>query len=181
MILARSALILTSTPNIYVENMENNTKSNAAMRHMLRGLFGKDDNTVFVISGAPGSGKSTYVESQKQKGDLVVDLDMIAAALQGERTAHPDYTPVMDAVMAAREAVYRVVESRQGQWNRAYIITSSPNKAQVNELAKRLDGQIVRMQATQNECISRIRSDRTRVAVDRDIGLVNKWFSEQTE
>ena len=161
--------------------MDNPTKSYIAMKRMLRGLFGSDDKSVFVVSGAPGSGKSTYVREHRQRGDLVLDLDMIAAALQGESSSHPDYEPVMDALMAAREAVYQVIESRNGKWSRAFVITSSPDSAKVSSLARRLDGEIVKMKATQNECISRIRADPTRSATERDVALVDKWFSAQTE
>lgn len=36
-----------------------------------------------IVTGAPGSGKTTWVENQRQPGDLVFDMDAVAAALFG--------------------------------------------------------------------------------------------------
>ena len=43
---------------------------------------------IHVITGAPCSGKSTYIKEHKGKGDLVVDYDEIAFCL-GSDESHP--------------------------------------------------------------------------------------------
>lgn len=161
--------------------MDNGFKTDLAMRRFVRELFDgeKDDKDVFVISGAPGSGKSTHVRQNKKNGDLVVDLDLLASALQGDSMAHPDYMPVMDAVMAAREAIYQTIEARNGKWKRAFVITSSPDKEAVEGLANRFGAKVIQMQTSKNECIDRIRTDPARTNVDRDVELVEKWFAGQ--
>lgn len=159
--------------------MDNGVKVNAAMKRFVRELLGTNENSkqVFIVSGAPGSGKSTYTRQNKRPGDIVIDLDLLAAALQGETTPHPDYDPVMDAVLAAREAVYQTIEERNGKWNRAFVITSSPDPKTVKDIADRLDGEIIKMQATKEQCIQHIRSDSTRTDIERDIRLAEDWFS----
>lgn len=155
--------------------MENEQKK--AMRRLVHELFPQRDNKkVYIVSGAPGSGKTTYVSENKGKGDLVLDLDSLTAALQGEVTAHPDYETVFDAVLAAREAVYSVIETRRGNWRQAFVITSNPKSQNVRELANRLRGEIVEMAADKTECIRRIESDASRTNPERDKRLVEQYF-----
>ena len=47
----------------------------------------KPTRKVFLINGAPGSGKTTYVQSRRQPGDLVLDLDYICSALNAQAIA----------------------------------------------------------------------------------------------
>ncbi len=152
-----------------------------AMRSLVNRLTGNRTKKVFVISGAPGSGKSTYVQKAKKSGDLVVDLDLIASALQGLTDSHPDYEPVMDAVLATRDAIYKIIENRKGKWNNAYVITSNPSDLFVTTLAGKLSAEVVKMDASLEECKNRIQKDTSRRDPEKDISLVDKWFSKNEE
>lgn len=150
----------------------------AAEKRFVRSLFGRDtlDQSVYIISGAPGSGKTTYVQKHKRPGDLIVDLDLLAAAFQGEDRPHPEYATVMDTVLAAREAAYQVIESRTGMWKNAYVITSSPDRSAVNALKDRLGAKVIPMNVSLEDCVSRIRADTTRTNPEKDISLAKQHF-----
>lgn len=135
------------------------------------------EKKVFLVTGAPGAGKTTYVRNKKQPGDLILDLDALAAALHGITTPHPDYEPVMDAVLAAREAVYSVIENRKGRWDRAFVITSAPDPRKVDALATRLGATVITMQTTKQKCIEQIQNDPTREMPDNDLRLVDEWYT----
>lgn len=45
---------------------------------------------VVLVAGAPGSGKSHYIDTHKSKGDLVLDLDQLAV----EETGKPLHSPI---------------------------------------------------------------------------------------
>lgn len=152
-----------------------------AMRSLVNKLTRTGSKKVFVISGAPGSGKSTYVQKAKKNGDLVVDLDLIASALQGSTERHPDFEPVMDAVLATRDAIYKTIENRKGKWNNAYVITSNPSDLFVTALAGKLSAEVVKMDTSLEECKNRIQNDTSRREPEKDVSLVDKWFSKNTE
>lgn len=135
-----------------------------------------DKRPIYIIDGAPGSGKTTYVKNHKQPGDIIVDMDMLAAALQGEFSTHPDYTPVMDAVISAREAIYNTIRNRTGKWKSAYIITSSSDAKRVQTIVEQLGGSLITMDVDLEQCINQIRNDPTRRDKERDILLAQEWY-----
>ena len=138
-----------------------------------------DKRAVYIVDGPPGSGKTTYVQKQKQPGDIVMDLDLIASALQGDTIAHPDYNPVMEVVLSVREAIYNAIEARQGKWKNAYIIISTPDKRVVNELANRLNGKVISLDVDETICLEQIINDNTRTEKQRDIALAKKWYENR--
>lgn len=151
-----------------------------AIKKVLHRLYpDKNNKKVFVVSGAPGSGKSTYVQKTRNADDLVVDMDLIAAALKGTPEWHPQYRPVMDAALSAREAIYSTIERRKGEWKTAFVITSSPDASRVAALAKRLNAEIVEMDTQKDECVKRILEDDSRNDAKKDVALVEAWFSRK--
>lgn len=64
-----------------------------------------------VVTGPPGSGKTTFVEQQRRPGDLVWDLDALAAAI----ALMPDYPRpafVVDVLSQLRAAFVRFLVER---------------------------------------------------------------------
>ena len=66
-------------------------------------------------------------------------MDTIVSALTGSKSAHPDYSGIMDTALSVREAVYKSIESGKAG-KRAFVITSSSDRKQVDALAQRLHG-----------------------------------------
>lgn len=139
----------------------------------------KSNKIVYLISGAPGSGKTTYVQQHRQPGDLIIDMDTIASALTGDDSAHPDYGTVLDVAIAVRNAVYNIIERGAGNWNRAFVITSSGNKETIDALAKQLHATVHYMETPKEECKRRIAADKTRKNKETLYNLIDKWFENQ--
>lgn len=136
----------------------------------------QSDKEVFIICGAPGSGKTTYASQHHQPGDLIVDMDTIVAALTGDETAHPDYENILDVAIAVRNTLYNIIENGTGDWKRAFVITSSMDDGAVIALAKQLHATVHYMETTKDECKRRIANDKTRQDKELFYNLVDEWF-----
>src|SRR5690606_407861 len=56
-----------------------------------RGPFG--GRVLYVVTGPPASGKSTWVRAHAKPGDVVVDYDILAGALSGAPSGNPHDHP----------------------------------------------------------------------------------------
>lgn len=155
-----------------------NEKLIKKLLQQLTPTIAENKKQVTIISGAPGSGKSTYVQEHKNSGDLVLDMDILVSAIQGSTDPHPCYDSVMDVALAVREVIYEKIQRREGAWNQAFVITSSADRTYVRRLAQRLGGKIVQMSATQTDCLERIRNDATRNNPQKDCYLVERWYRQ---
>lgn len=128
---------------------------------------------VYIIAGAPCSGKTTFVKDNMQHGDLVLDLDLIwqAISLQPIHVKPETLTPILFAV---RESIEDQIKMRAGKWNTAWVITTKSRQSELNALANRLNAEIVVMDATKEECLDRLREEPQ----GRDIKLYTKLIEE---
>lgn len=141
----------------------------------------KDQHNVYIISGAPASGKTTYVQSKIKQGDLVFDLDAICAALGGTTELYEDHKPYLDTALRVRDVIYEQIEKRDGKWHDAYVITASNDSKFVEALAERLNGTVITMKATREQCIERAKKDKRRQAnLDKQIEIINEWFDTRS-
>ena len=103
-------------------------KIRGAYRDMLAGIFpGKyESKKVYIIHGAPGSGKTTYAQAHKSDSDLVVDLDYICAALNATSSLYQDHESVLSLALRLREHIFETIECREGKWKTACITKSCP-------------------------------------------------------
>lgn len=136
------------------------------------------EKRVIVVSGAPGSGKSTFVKSKIRQGDIVLDFDALTAALALDDKLYGNRKPQLDVALAAREAIFTEIQNRRGDWKTAYVITARKEPERVQELCDRLGAELIRMEATAEECRERIRNDARRDGfTDVYLALVDEWFS----
>lgn len=136
---------------------------------------------VFIVAGAPGSGKRTLVRDFLQPGDIVVDLDAIAAALMGTDSMHPHYTTILPLVLAIRDALYQAISLRLGEWRRAFVITGTPDDAQLDQLVKLLNAKCIYLDADEAMCIERVESDPDRPNKDNARAVVHDWFRKHEQ
>jgi AAA domain len=121
--------------------------------------------TVRIVTGAPCSGKSTYIREHAKPGDVVIDLDRLALALSIDGTPHHDYPAHLRHVaLGAREgAIARALKIAGAD---VWIIQTnvSPHDRQVFEVAT-VDPGI-------DACLARAASERPGWIVP----LIRQWY-----
>lgn len=131
-----------------------------------------------IVTGAPGAGKTTYVQQHMHEGDLVVDVDALYSALSGQPWySKPD--TLLPLVLAARDAVLARLGKPSGI-RHAWWITTEANALTLDRLAETMGAQLVVLdQVSPTECMTRIAKDPRRA--DRAHlwrQLVSKWFEK---
>lgn len=117
--------------------------------------FGWRERQVFVVYGAPLSGKSTYVESVRDDGDLVIDIDNIWQCLSGcERYIKP--ARLNSNVFGVRDTLLEQVKFRRGKWLTAYVIGGYPLSGERERLIKTLGAREIFIDTSEEECLARL-------------------------
>ena len=152
-----------------------------AYRRLLRMMDGKTKE-VIVVTGAPGSGKSTFVKNESTGKDLVVDLDAICKAITGTgNSLHSDFSSILPVALKIRDVLYTAIENQEGDWEKAYVISSAPQRRTVTELIRKFGGTEHRMQTTREQCVTQIRDDESRKGRQEEfIRLANEWYDAMT-
>lgn len=82
--------------------------------------------TLYVITGPPCVGKSTYAQTHAKPGDMVIDLDRIALSIAAEGTEHHSYPiAIRNTARLMRKAA---IPAAVGHAKKAdsYLIDSKP-------------------------------------------------------
>lgn len=133
----------------------------------------------FVVAGPPGSGKTTWVKQNAQRGDVIVDLDLLFVALSG-RVLYDKPESLLPVVWAARDAVVDQLAA-EGVAGDAYVITASPQRSKMQALCNRLRAELVLLNVDAETCKQRLRNDVRRDSETDWSGLVDAWWDEFQE
>lgn len=128
-----------------------------------------------LITGAPGSGKTTLAKEMMTSGDIIVDLDMIKGALLNRADLHIDARDLVPMLEVVRAAIYQGISEGKAP-GKAYIITTQNDKEILNEWCEQLNADLHIMDTPKDVCIQRINDDDTRPDKEVFVDLVNQWF-----
>lgn len=108
-----------------------------------------------MIYGSPCSGKSTFLSSVVQRGDLIVDVDRIRQCVSGQETHI--ITPALNTVVfGIRNYLMDCVKYRTGKWTRAYIIGGFPLISERERIINETGARDIYIEATKEECLERL-------------------------
>lgn len=108
--------------------------------------FGNEHN-VYIVYGAPCSGKNSYVNQLARRGDLIVDLDAIYHAISPcPQNWHPN--GLKQVAFAVRDTLIEQIRIRNGFWHDAFVIGGYPRKLQRDQLAAKLGAELIYIDTT---------------------------------
>jgi hypothetical protein len=143
--------------------------------------FGRNTGRqVYIVYGPPMSGKTTFVKENMSRGDMLVDMDMLYAAV----SMLPDYDKpdnLFNNVISIHNQLIDNIRTRYGKWNNAWIIGGYADKYKRERLADDMGAELIFCDVSKEECLRRLElDDDRRYRKDEWQGYINKWFESFT-
>ncbi len=134
---------------------------------------------VYIVYGAPCSGKTTWVHDNAGPDDLVVDMDSIWQMIStNARYVKP--AALRAVVFQIRDKLLDIVKYRDGRWHTAYVITGGAYKGERERLQARTGAdEFIFIDTDMSDCIDRcinrgMDEDSTRMWIQ----YIKEWFEE---
>jgi DNA mismatch repair ATPase MutS len=126
---------------------------------------------LYVITGPPAAGKSTWIEAHAKQGDVVIDLDRIALALTARAAPSWNHGEVLTKV--AHRARYAAIDEACQHLDDTdvYLIHSMPNPKAMAKY-KRLAARIVVVDPGRSIVTERVAAMRQPALM----GVVTRWY-----
>lgn len=144
--------------------------------NLVHNKLGYKRREVFLVYGAPLSGKTSWVAESISEGDLVVDMDSIWQCVSGcDRYVKP---PRLNAVVfGVRDYLIESIRVRRGKWNNAYLVGGFPLCSERERLCKTLGAREIYIEASKEECLARL--EQTADGRDKDAWaeFIEEWFT----
>ena len=135
---------------------------------------------VFIVYGAPLSGKSSFVKENAEEGDLILDIDNIWECVSGcERYVKPKR--LNSVVFSIRDEILDCIRYRRGKWNTAYVIGGYPLASERERLCKELGGRPIYIESTREECKKKLREDPQGRGLGEWDKFIDEWFDRYVE
>ena len=162
-------------------NPDNVMVVHSICHNSLHNRFGyQPERGVYIVFGAPFAGKKTYVREHMNRGDLVVDMDLLYAAM----SMLPSYDKpegLFQNVIGVHNLLLDNIRTRYGRWNSAWVIGGYQDKYKRDKIADDLDAEHIFCDVSKEECLRRLELDADRrYRKDEWRSYIEKWFAQYT-
>lgn len=141
----------------------------------------ESERKIYVVYGPPMSGKSTFVRQNMNRGDIVIDMDQLYAAVSGlPYYDKPDN--LFTNVIGIHNQLVDNIKTRHGKWNDAWIVGGYADRYKRERIANDLDAELIFCEVSKEECLQRLEQDEDRrYRKDEWQEYIHKWFDTYTE
>lgn len=127
---------------------------------------------LYVVTGPPAAGKSSWIKAHAKASDIVIDLDLMALAMAGPGADHHAHGEVLMRVVhrarfAALNEAYQHLDTTD-----VYVIHTQPS-AKALAKYRRLDARIVTVDPGRDIVMARIRAMR-QPEMER---VASRWYN----
>lgn len=113
---------------------------------------------VYLVYGAPCSGKTTWVRDNAGKEDIVLDIDSIWQMISiNDRYIKPGRLKAN--VFGVRDCILDMIKTRAGNWRNAYIIGGYPLAMDRQRLEQVTGCEMIYINESKEKCIERAKAD----------------------
>ena len=134
-------------------------------------------DNVHIVWGAPASGKSRYVMEHAGTFDTVIDLDLIINAI-GLGDAKNVRSPYLSLALSIRNDIYSMIEHRSFRFDAVWVVVCMPIKREREELARRLRGDLIHIDADEPTCLKHARLDDARRNKEYQYKIIRDYFNK---
>lgn len=144
--------------NVNDVNISLNPDNIALVHHkchnMIHARFGYEYKKIYVVHGAPCSGKTTYVNKVAGKDDIILDIENIWECI----TNNPRYEKpnrLKTNVFAIRDLILDQIVTHTGYWRNAYIIGGYPYVSDRERMQRLYNAELIHIDTDKEECLLR--------------------------
>lgn len=144
--------------------------------------FGHQQSSgVYLVYGPPMAGKQAYVRQNMSRGDLVIDMDRLYAAVS-MRPFYDKPEILFQNVIGIHNQLIDNVKTRLGKWHTAWIVGGYAEKFKREKLANDLGAELIYCEMSKEQCLHLLeRDEERRFRQDEWTRYINKWFDQYRE
>ena len=145
--------------------------------HRRFGYKGTQIQKVYIVYGAPCSGKSSYVADIAEPSDMILDIDKLWSAIRADKcNQYEKPNELKQNVFALRDTMLDMIRVRRGRWCNAYIIGGYPLQAERERLMEIVSAdKLIFIDTPKDVCLLRASAKS-----DEWKNFVETWFERYT-
>lgn len=129
-----------------------------ATHNMIHERFGSEGTRhIYLVYGAPGSGKRDYVRNVAGANDLVLDLDNIYQAIS-VNARYENSRRLSKNVFMIRDLILDMIKTRNGRYRNAYIVGGYPLKRDREDIVNITGAEEIFINKTIDECLENVQN-----------------------
>ena len=129
---------------------------------------------VYLVYGAPCSGKTTYIKNHKRLGDLVCDTDLLYSAISMDDGHNAENLYIQMVAKELNETLTDIIKTRRGKWRDAYVVSVANTKEKLQKEKERVNAdKVIFMNTPLSVCLERSKERPFYFS-----WLIQEWFEK---